>query len=118
MRQIVFYKTKSGKEPIREFLDALQPKHAQRVTWVLGLVEELSIIPRQFFKKLQSTDDIWEVRVQAGGNAYRLLGFWDGPEYVVLCHAFAKKAQKLRRQDIQTAEERKDDYFRRKGQNE
>jgi len=115
MREICFYRTESGREPVREFLDSLQPKQAQRVTWVLSLVEELRVVPRQYFKKLESTEDIWEVRVQSGGNAYRLLGFWDGPQFVVLCHGLTKKTQQLPRREIRTAEERKNDYFRRKG---
>ena len=114
MREVLFYRTPAGSEPVREFLDSLDPKAAQRLTWVLNLVEELDRVPIQYFKKLENTD-IWEVRVQQGNNAMRILGFWDTGKFVVLCHAFAKKTQKTPPQDIRTAEQRRADYFSRKG---
>ena len=113
-REIVFYATVAGRQPVRDFLDSLSPKDAQRVTWVLGLVEELSIVPSQYFKKLQDTNGLWKVRAQCRSNAYRLLGFWDGPGFVVLCHALAKKTQRLPRGALRTAQERRVDYLRRK----
>jgi hypothetical protein len=71
MRQIVFYKTEKGESPIVEFLDNLKAKDAQKVTWVLQLIEDLDVVPSSYFKKLKNTDDIWEVRAQSSGNAYR-----------------------------------------------
>ncbi len=91
MREIIFYRTDSGKCPVEEFLDSLNAKEAQKVTWVLRLVEELPRIPSQYFKKLANTNDIWEIRVILGGNIIRILGFWDGPNLVVLTHGFHKK---------------------------
>jgi len=64
MRQIEFYRDVSGKSPITEFLDTLQAKQAQKVTWVLKLIEEVDQVPKTYFKKLVNTDDIWEVRIQ------------------------------------------------------
>ena len=66
----------------------------QKVTWVLQLIEDLEIIPAQYFKKLVNTDDLWEVRIQAGNNAFRLLGFLEGNQVVILSHVFQKKTQK------------------------
>ncbi len=114
MREIIFYKTDSGKCPVEEFLDSLNSKEAQKVTWVLRLVEELPKVPSQYFKKLANTDDIWEIRVILGGNIIRILGFWDAPHIVVLTHAFHKKTQKTPLQAIKVAEARKKDYLQRR----
>ena len=114
MREVLFYHLESGKCPIQEFLDSLNAKTAKRVTWVLSLIEELERVPSQYFKKLEGTE-IWEVRVQSGGTAIRLLGFWDTGKFVILCNGFAKKSQKTPANEIRTAEQRKADYFRRKG---
>jgi hypothetical protein len=76
MREIVFYKTNSGKCPVEEYLDTLSSKQVEKIFFVLDLVEKMSIVPRNYFKKLESTDDIWEVRVQLGNNIFRLLGFF------------------------------------------
>ena len=111
MKEIRFYKTPSGKVPVREFLDSLSSKHAQKVTWVLELVERLDKVPVQYFKKLKSTDDIWEVRARIGSNSFRILGFIDGDEFIILTNGFSKKSQKTPNQEIELAEQRKADYL-------
>lgn len=95
-------------------MDTLSPKQAQKTAWIMTLVEELEIVPGQYFQKMSSTDDLWEIRVKVGGNIFRFLGFFDGAMWVVLSHAFQKKTQKTPRQAIRLAEERKKDYFKRK----
>ena len=114
MRKIKFYRTRSGSNPIKDFLDSLGPKQVQKVTWVLELIEEIDVVPKQYFKKLSGTDDIWEVRVIQRGESFRLLGFWDGSKFIILVHAFKKKTQKVKRSDIDLAERRKRDYLKRK----
>ncbi len=111
MRDIIFFKTETGRSPVEEFIDSLPSKQAQRVAWVLALVEEMEIVPTKYFKKLTNTDEIWEVRIVSGSNIYRILGFFDGPNLVVLNHAFQKKTQKTPSQAIKTAEDRKRSYF-------
>jgi phage-related protein len=116
MRTIAFYKLSNGNSPVEEFLDALQDKVAQKVTWTLQLIEEMDQVPSQYLKKLVNTDNIWEVRVAMAGNAYRILCFFDGNTVLVLNHAFQKKKQKTPQQAIRLAEKRKNDYLqRRKG---
>jgi len=88
MREILFYKTVSGKCPVEEFLESLTSKQTQKVTWVLGLIEELPSIPSKYLKKLINTDNIGEVRIKFGSDIFRLLGFFDGSQLVVLNHAF------------------------------
>lgn len=75
MREVVFYRTDSGDCPVEEFLDSLSAKQAQKVTWVMSLIEDLEVVPVKFFKKMTGTDDLWEIRVQSGSNIYRILGF-------------------------------------------
>ncbi len=114
MREILFYETASGKCPVEEFLNSLNPKQAQKVTWTLKLIEDLPSVPSQYFKKLVNTDDIWEVRIIYRNEIFRLLGFFDGPKLVVLNHAFQKKTQKTPQKAIETAEARKRNYFERR----
>ena len=113
MREIIFYKTQSGACPVEEFLDSLAAKQAQKVTWVLNLVETRDMVPIQYFKKLEGTADIWEVRIEFGGNAFRLLGFMDRGSLVILTNGFAKKTQKTPTTEISLAEQRKTDYLNR-----
>jgi hypothetical protein len=64
IRKIIFYRTVSGQNPIEDFLDQLSAKSAQKVTWVLKLVEDLDQVPSKYFRKLVNTQDLWEVRVE------------------------------------------------------
>jgi hypothetical protein len=92
MRVIEFYQTLSGTRPVEDFLDSLSDQHSQKVAWVLRLVERLDRVPKQYLKKLVGTDQLWEIRVQAGGKNYRLLGFFDGAVLLILTSGFVKKA--------------------------
>ena len=113
MKAIYFYRSESDVCPVEDFLDSLSGEQAQKVTWVLQLIEDLDAIPAQYFKKLVNTDDLWEIRVQAGNNTFRLLGFLEGNQVVILNHAFQKKTQKTPKKEIQIAEARKKNYLRR-----
>jgi len=113
VNKILFYKDENEKSPINEFLDALSSKHAQKVAWVLNLIEEHNQVPKTYFKKLVNTDDIWEVRAQSGNDTYRLLCFKSNNRIIVLTNGFQKKTQKTPRKEILLAEKRKKDWLRR-----
>jgi phage-related protein len=113
-RTVTFFKTSSGKCPVQDFLDSLPGKVAQKVVWVLRLLEDLDIIPITYFKKLSGTEDIWECRIQFGSDIYRVFCFFDSHSTVVLTHGFKKKSMKTPRLEIQRAESYKRDYFNRK----
>ncbi len=113
-KTVIFYRSVEGKCPVQDFLDSLSGKVAQKVTWVLKLLEDLDVVPASYFKKLVGTEDIWECRVQFASNAYRIFCFFEGKSVVVLTHGFVKKTQKTPRQKIQMAEAYKRDYLKRR----
>jgi hypothetical protein len=45
MRTVNFYRLLNGYSPVEEFLDSLTGKQAQKVLWVLQIIEELDAIP-------------------------------------------------------------------------
>ena len=114
MRKIKFYRLETGKCPVEEFFDSLTNKQFEKISFVLDLIEQINIVPSKYFKKLKGTDNIWEIRVQQGNNIFRILGFFDGKELVVLNHAFTKKSQKIPQKEIAIAEKRKRNYFKQK----
>ena len=114
MRTVNFYRLPNGNSPVEEFLDSLTGKQAQKVLWVLQLIEELEVIPRQYFKKLVDSEGIWEVRIQFGNDIFRLLGFFDGGALLILTNGFAKKTQKTPPQEIALAVRRKEEYLARR----
>lgn len=72
------------------------------------------MVPKQYFKKLEGTQNIWEVRADLGNDAFRLMGFWDEGQLIILTNAFAKKSQKTPEREIGLAEQRRADYLSRK----
>lgn len=113
-RIVVFYKTPDGKCPIQDFLDSLSGKVAQKVTWVLNILEDLDIVPSSYFKKLVSSEEIWECRIQLGSNAYRIFCFFADNSVVVLTHGFVKKSQKTPKSEIEKAEIYRRDFLKRR----
>src|ERR1017187_9509933 len=109
MREIQFYRNASCDCPVEEFLDGLGPKQAQKVAWVLKLVKELPLVPGQYLKKLKGADEFGEVPAEFGGDAFRLLGFWDAGNLIILTNGFAKKTQKTPEREMALAEQRKRD---------
>lgn len=99
---------------MEEFLDSLSSKQAKKIVWVLKLIEEIDPVPQQYLKKLVSTDDIWEIRIKSGSDQFRLLCFFDQGQMVVLTNGFIKRTQKVPKQEIKLAEQRKKDYLQRK----
>ncbi len=91
-------------------MDSLPGKAAQKVVWVLKLIEDLEIVPSRYFSKLTGTEDIWECRVGFGSNIYRLFGFLHAGE-VILTHGLVKKTQKTPRSEIERAEAIKKEYW-------
>lgn len=118
MRTIIFYKTATGKCPVTEFFDTLNARQVQKIAWVLSLIETRSRIPSEYLKKLSGTSGLWEIRIQLGSDIFRLLGFMDGGELVVLTNGFAKKTQKTPLNEIRIAELRKKEYLNRKNENQ
>ena len=113
IRKTIFYKTLEGKYPVQEFLDSLTGKVAQKIIWVLRLLEDLETVPSIYFKKLTGTE-IWECRIQYGPNSYRIFCFFDSHSVIVLTHGFMKKTQKTPKQEIERAEFYRKEFLSRR----
>ncbi len=114
MREVIFYETPNGNRPVLIFLRSLTSKQRKKITWALQLVREMPVVSRNYFKKLVGTDDLWEVRVDFGNDTFRLLGFMEKGNLVVLTNGFAKKTEKTPLNEIKLAEQRKKDYESKK----
>lgn len=99
---------------MHEFLDDLPGKAAQKVTWVLSLLEDLAVVPSMYLKKLVNSEEIWECRIQFGSNVYRIFCFFDGNSVIVLTHGLIKKTQKTPQREIERAEAYRKDYLQRR----
>jgi phage-related protein len=81
---------------------------------VLDLVRFEQQVPIKFFKKLEKTDGIYEVRVITSQKSIRILCFQHEGTLVVLTNAFVKKTQKTPQNEIELAEKLKKKYLKQK----
>ena len=110
MLVIDFFVSPDGNSPVAEYLDGLDGKQAAKVLWTLSAIKLTHPVPSVYLKKMVATDDLWEVRVIFSGNIFRLLGWMDGMNKLVLAHGFTKKTEKTPLQEIRITETRKKIY--------
>ena len=79
----------------------------------MRLVRDLNFVPKEYFKKLVNTDDIWEIRIQSGNNIFRILCFFEKGDLIVLTNGFVKKTQRTPNREIELAQKRKREYLMR-----
>jgi len=60
-------------------------------------------VPIKYFKHLEGTKGLYEVRVEVGNNIYRIFSFFDRGNIVVLGNAFQKKTEKTPKLEIEKA---------------
>jgi phage-related protein len=69
------------------------------------------MVPDRFFKHLEGTDGIYEMRVKVGSDIYRIFCFFDQGQLIILLNGFQKKKDKTPRQEIIRAERLKKEYY-------
>ena len=68
-------------------------------------------MPEKYFKHLEGTKGLYEIRVEVAGNIYRIFSFFDKGSLVVLGNAFQKKSVKTPKREIEKAVKIMEDYF-------
>jgi len=96
----------------QEFIGTLPDKARRKIFFNADLVCG-GVRDTRLFKKIEGTE-IWELRTEYSGNAYRLFSFWDTRKetLIVATHGFEKKTQKLPRKEIAKAEQIRKQYFK------
>jgi len=105
--KVVFFKTGSGNEPVREWLLSLPKEECKsgggdilkvQFAWPVGkpLVDNLG-------------DGLWEIRFRLGNRISRTL-FAVVDQEIVLLHGFIKKTQKTPGDELELARKRMNEY--------
>jgi phage-related protein len=97
-----------------DFYESQEPKVQEKIEYVLDLVRFERQVPKKFFKSLENTDGIYEVRVITTFKSIRIFCFFDEGNLIVLANCLVKKTQKTPRKDIKLAERIKKEYLRNK----
>ncbi len=109
IRKIIAY-----KENFVKFYKSQDSKVQMKIEYVLDLVRFEEKVPKKFYKSLENTDGIWEVRVITTFRSIRILCFQDKGNLVVLTNCFLKKTQKTPKKEIKMAEKLKSEYLKDK----
>ena len=101
--KVLFYRTHSGSEPVREWLQKLSREEKKTIGEDIKTVQFSWPLGMPLIRKLDA--DLWEVRSRLENRIARVL-FTIVNENMVLLHGFIKKAQKTPKADIKLAKKR------------
>ncbi len=93
-----------------DFYEAQKPKIRKKINWTLDLIETCFQIPEQYLKHIKGTERLYEIRVQAGSDIFRIFCFFDRGKLVVLMNGFQKKTMKTPVKEIEKALKIKKQY--------
>ena len=94
-----------------EFYTGLDKDLQEKIDWVFELVKTVDFIPKKYFKHIENSDGIYEIRIEYQSNIYRIFCFFDEGNLVILINAFQKKSQKTPQAEIELAKKLKKQYF-------
>ena len=97
-RQIIAYKTY-----FLDFYEELPANVQAKIEWILQLIRVTRQIPEKYFKHIEGTKGLYEIRIEVGSNIYRIFSFFDKGNLIVLGNGFQKKSQKTPKQEIEKA---------------
>jgi phage-related protein len=106
LRNIFYY-----KRYYLDFFKTLNTDVKRKFNWTLKLIATLERVPIKYFKNVKGSTGIYEIRVEAGSNIFRVFYFFDRGKLVVLINGFQKKSQKIPKKEIVMAEKLKKQYF-------
>lgn len=109
LRKIIVFKSY-----FLDFYEA-QPDHVQaKMEWTLNLLRVMPRVPEKYFKHIEGAKGLYEIRVEAAGNIYRIFSFFDKGNLVVIGNAFQKKTQKTPKAEIERALRIMEEYYHEK----
>ena len=104
-REVIFY-----GEYFWEFYYKQSRKVKDKITWTIGLLKYLEVIPEKYLKHIEETD-LYEIKVSFGNNIFRIFCFFDKDRLVIVLNGFQKKTQKTPRNEIDRAVRLKKEYY-------
>ena len=107
--RVVFFRTESGREPVRDWLRALDKRDRKTIGEDIKVVQFRWPLGMPFVRKIES--GLWEVRSRLRGGRIGRVCFTVREGEMVLLHGFIKKTQKTPVQDLDVARNRKKQWL-------
>jgi phage-related protein len=111
VRDIYYY-----KDYYLDFFETLKPDVKRKFNWTLKLIATIDRVPVKYFKHMEETTGLFEVRVEVGSDIFRVFSFFDEGQLIILLNGFQKKSQKTPKNEIELAEKLKKQYFDEKSE--
>lgn len=102
--RVFFYRTAAGREPVREWLQALEKPDKRTLGLDIKTVQYGWPLGMPLVRKL--APGLWEIRSLTQRGIARIL-FTVVENDIVLLHGFVKKSQKTPASDLEVAKKRK-----------
>lgn len=115
MFEIVYYTTRRGDSPIKDFIGNLPLKLKLKVIRAIDYLEEHGNNIRPPYAAFLQ-DGIFELRVKFSSDIVRILFFFSENRIIVLTNSFVKKETKTPKEEIIRAINRRKDYLLQKGE--
>lgn len=112
--EIIFYQTKQGDVPAKEFLFALGPAMQAKFFYAFDLLQEFGPDIRGKHTK-PIRNGIFEIREKAETGIARMFFFFVIGKRIIITNGFIKKTQKTPAKEIIKAEKYREDYLSREG---
>lgn len=109
MRTIVAY-----KDYFKDFKKTVSQQVLKKFYEIFLYIMTLEVIPSVYFRSIEGVKGLFEIRVEDGGNIYRVFCCFDNGNLVILFNAFQKKTQKTPQNEIDKAERIMKEYFETK----
>ena len=106
--KVVFFKTDTGNEPVREWLKELSRDDCKVIGTDILTVQYAWPVGKPLVDNLG--DGLWEVRSRLDNRIARTL-FAMVDQEIVLLHGFIKKQQKTPQDELELAKKRKKQYL-------
>ncbi len=106
--KVVFFKTETGNEPVREWLKGLSKEDCKVIGTDILTVQYAWPVGKPLVDNLGN--GIWEVRSRLDNRIARTL-FAVVDQEIVLLHGFIKKQQKAPQDELELAQKRKKQYL-------
>jgi len=102
--EVVFYRTESGNEPVRDWLQGLSKQDKKSIGGDIKTVQYGWPIGMPVVRKMDP--GLWEIRCRLDQRIARIL-FTVRGERMILLHGFIKKSQKTPQADLRLVKDRK-----------
>jgi phage-related protein len=106
IRNIFYY-----KNYYLDFFETLNSDVKKKFNRTLKLIATVERIPVKYFKHIENSTGLYEIRVEVGRNIFRVFSFFDKGRLVILINGFQKKTQKTPKREIEKAEKLKKQYY-------